>query len=824
MKNSKKLLFTAMSACLLLSACGEKKVPDVPDVPDEGEKKEPVRDKKFVPGNYTYRTWSSSLGDNWNPFSWETNADNSMLGYVSTPFVDMAPLDTKEQTFQWVYDMATEVKDVTADCAGDFAKYHVAYSGNAVPTEQFVYQISLNPNAKWENGDPIKADDYIESAKLLLSPEYKHYRANTYYSGESAVAGGNQYFNSDLEGIYNPVTFPDIASATAENASNTVYIDVWDFWGAKGYTKFGDDTVACPRWVPINDETVYAKPGSTDVQAKESDAFSAKALLENYGAYFSSMTLAQYEINWGYQKTYEETVGIYKVDDYKINYVLQTALDWNYFMTSLTSTWLVKVDEFVARSKVDAKTGLKVADYGNSAANTFSYGPYKLASFEEGKQVVFEQNPAWYGWNKVVEADGKTYYMSETDFLVNGEKQQQYQTTKYVIDVLTQSTAKLMFEKGLLNDYTPTAQEVKDYSMSTQIYKVDETYTMSLFFCTNEEKLAAMDQEGNKNSIALSNHDFREAFSLAIDRAEWVKTTEGYKPAFALMNSLYYYDIYNDPSSQYRKTEQAMKAIVELYGVEYGDGKEFATLKEAYDSITGYNLSKAKTLMKSAYDKLSQDGKLNGTEIVIKVAYKKGALEDDDLAQVKKLNEFLSAAIEGSGFTKITLQAVGNLSDRYGAVGQEGTYAIGYGAWGGAAFYPFRNLDVYMDPESYDLHEGLCWDPTTEKLTLKVKGQDVTMTYQNWSKSLTGGGQFANEDFDTKLDILSALEKQFLGFYYRIPLAGSTSCFLLGYQQKYFTNEYQIMYGFGGARLMKYSFDDAEWADYINEKGTLNYK
>ena len=567
MKKS-KLLFTAVSACLLLSACGEKK-PVTP--PDDGGDIEPARpSKKFVPGNYTYRSWASSLGDNWNPFSWETSADSSMLGYVSTAFVDMAPLSTKDQTFQWVYDMATEVKDVTADCAADFAKYHVAYEGAAAPTEQFVYQISLNPAAKWQDGTPIKADDYIESAKLLLSPEYKHYRANTYTSGESAVAGGNQFYNSDLEGIYNPVTFADANAAAEANASNPVYLDVWDFWGAQGYKKLGDPDTTCPRYVPIDDETVYLKPGYTDPQDEKADAFSAKEVFDYYGPtqYFGYMVLSQYEVNWGYGKSYDECVGIYKVDDYKINYVLQTALDINYFLTSLTSTWLVKVDKFIEASKVDAKTGLKVADYGNSAANTYSYGPYILKSFEEGKQVVFEQNVNWYGWNKVVEQDGKKYYMSETDFLVDGAKQQQYQTTKYVIDVLTQSTAKLMFEKGLLNDYTPTAQEVKDYSMSSQLYKVDETYTMSLFFCSNEEKLAAMDAEGNTNSVALSNHKFREAFSLAIDRAEWVKTTEGYKPAFSLMNSLYYYDIYNDPTSQYRRTEQAMKAIVDLYGVE----------------------------------------------------------------------------------------------------------------------------------------------------------------------------------------------------------------------------------------------------------------
>ena len=39
-----------------------------------------------------------------------------------------------------------------------------------------------------------------------------------------------------------------------------------------------------------------------------------------------------------------EKVGLYKVDDYTIRYVLETYQDINYFLTSLTSTWLVKVD------------------------------------------------------------------------------------------------------------------------------------------------------------------------------------------------------------------------------------------------------------------------------------------------------------------------------------------------------------------------------------------------------------------------------------------------------------------------------------------------
>ena len=46
------------------------------------------------------------------------------------------------------------------------------------------------------------------------------------------------------------------------------------------------------------------------------------------------------------------------------------------------------------------------------------------------------------------------------------------------------------------------------------------------------------------------------------------------------------------------------------------------------------------------------------------------------------------------------------------------------------------------------------------------------------------------------------------------PLAGSTSSFLLGFQVSYITEEYNIMYGFGGFRLMKFNYSDADWESF----------
>ena len=91
---------------------------------------------------------------------------------------------------------------------------------------------------------------------------------------------------------------------------------------------------------------------------------------------------------------------------------------------------------------------------------------------------------------------------------------------------------------------------------------------------------------------------------------------------------------------------------------------------------------------------------------------------------------------------------------------------------------------------------------------------------------MTGNGEYADpNEFDTKLHILAALEKNYLDKIYCIPLAGSTICNLLSYKVSYYTPDYNIMYGFGGMELLKFNYTDEEWTKFVEEKGgTLSYE
>lgn len=147
---------------------------------------------------YTFYDYAPALATNWNPHTWEMNADDAILSnYLSSGFVDISILDSEEMLYQWTYEMATSVEDVTGEHQEDLTKYGVTLQEGKTAedtTEGYVFEIKLNPDAKWEDGTPINADSYIYSMKQLLDPDMKNYRANLYYSGESAVAGGESYY------------------------------------------------------------------------------------------------------------------------------------------------------------------------------------------------------------------------------------------------------------------------------------------------------------------------------------------------------------------------------------------------------------------------------------------------------------------------------------------------------------------------------------------------------------------------------------------------------------------------------------------------------
>lgn len=787
--------------------------------------------------SYTYNSYMNALGTNWNPHTWEMSADSTMMGFLEAPLADMTVLNSEEGSYQWIFVAASDIQDVTKDHQDDLTKYGVTLpSGKTASnvTENFVYEIKLRPEMKWQDGTLINADTYIYSMQQMLDPVMKNYRSNTYWSGDSALAGAKDYYYSTDKEYYDSVlsTYGKPSEGAVDKAlaaGETVVIDAWNFYGMQGAVDAEGN--ACPQWLSITDDHKYIDPGVPEGEegheVSGADIYAAVLGYISQG-YFDSTSnyancLCVYVVNNNYGATWD-VVGLYKVDEYTIRYVCQSAYAYNYFLTSCTGNWLVYKDLYEKCKQWNDDGSFKGSTYGTSLETTMSYGIWKMTSLEDDKQVVFEQNENYFEFTK--NEDGSLSSTTETiGFKVDGEYKQQLQTTKYVINVMDDNAAKLAFMKGDLDDWNPSAEDTNRYSTSEQMYKADETYTMRLFFHTNLDSLKTLDSEGkNKNSVVLSNDNFRKAMSLAINRSEFVAATPAYKPAYSVLNSLYHYNIYEDPTSTYRSTDEAMQAIVNLYGVEYGEGEIYPTLKEAYDSINGYNLTEAKNLMKTACEELVAAGLYTaGEDIKIQIAWQAAAMDSDAQNQVAIFEKQINDALEGSGFGKITLEGIGSLSKRYADV-MNGTYAIGWGAWGGAAFYPFKNMQNYCDPDNNDVHESGCWDPTTEMLTINVDGEDVTMTWQKWSQALSDATSYGSASFEVRLHILATMEEKLLEMYYFIPVCTTTSVVMLSYKQSMYTENYNIMYGYGGNRLMHFNYTDAEWAEYVaSQNGSISY-
>ena len=508
--------------------------------------------------------------------------------------------------------------------------------------------------------------------------------------------------------------------------------------------------------------------------------------------------------------TFEDAVGCYKVDDTTIRYVTKAKLSLDEFLMACTTNWLVH------------KATYEAGNYGTSLETTVSYGPYKLESVQAGEQVVLVQNENYYQYTK--KDDGTLY--AETDYEVDGGKVQAYQTTKIIIDAMTEEEAKAAFMKGELSRWEPTDDELPVYATSEQLRQEDQADTYGLYFNANEASLKKMDaSKGNKNSVVLSNANFRKAFSMAIDREDWVTVTPAYKAAYNVLNYAYYYDIFKDPTSIYRDAAQAMQSMCDVYGVKWVDGAMYGTLEEAYGSISGYYPDEAKSLMAAACNELVSAGLYTkGEEIKIRVAYSAEALTDSQQEQIDKLNEYLNAAASGSGFGTITLEAVGEVENRVDKV-VSGEFAIGYGPCGGEVLSPFAAMQKYLDPQNNKVQEKGSWDPATEKLTLKIDGESVTMTWKEWSYATEGNGKYASASVGIKLDVVSALEREFLRKFYRIPLAAGCDASLQSYQVQDYAEHYNVMYGFGGMELLTYTYSDTEWTAQIAKNGgTLGYE
>ncbi len=786
--------------------------------------------------NYTYNTWNTVSPSNWNELSYQDANDFDLISYFNSSFFsfdykfdeygEIVPGD-----FVIKYQAATALEDVTA-------QYKEAWE---LPGDRgYAFKITLREDLKWENGDPIVAGDFVYTMQEQLNPLFRHYRADSYYAGSVNIVGAQSY-------AYHGVT--DWFGAHEVQAEYSADLD------SQLVFKIGPKTTDSPAISYIRNwaESSLGAPADYPVEKLaaflsenyiQNDAYTVEAALAMEGKTLAEIkadpTLnAAWEAILGFWQTEPneelhffvteytypdfswDNVGLLAPSDYELvvimtdpielideegNLTYHCAYDFSGLPLVHKATFEACKQEPMAGSKLWTST------YNSSKETTMSWGAFKLESFQSDKEYVVVRNTNWFG-----------YHLEENEGL--------YLTDKIVCEILPEwNTAWLKFQAGKVDGLGIDVSIADEYKGSDRAYFTPDDYIQSAQLQSSKESLEARESAGINKTI-LTYKDFRNAMSLAVDRADYTfKCTTSSLAGYGIFNSMHYYDVAN--GGVYRNTDEAKKVLCDVYGI---DVSKYASLDDAVAAITGYNLEEAKRLVESAYQAALADGEISATD---KVVLTFGTSADNDTT--RRHFNYLSAAwtkmCEGTSLEgRIEFEFNASFGSKWASDFRAGGYDICLGGWSGAAWNPGYFLLAYLD-EGY--RYATAWDTTKEMMTFTMKGvgengADITetMSLMDWYNCLNGlaGCKYNWSESaltqDQRLQLIAALEGEVLKSYYTVPMYNSFAASLLSFKIDYISYDYNTFMGYGGLKYMIYNFTDEEWAEEVEAQGgQLNYK
>ena len=812
-KTLRSVLAMLLAVVMVLAIAGCK--PETPPVQEEAKKV------------YTYNTYTALSPSNWNELTYQDSNDTQIMDYLGSSFFSYDfKYDDKGEIvpgeFVMKYNAATKLEDVSASVD---AKWGIPEGA----TDR-AYKITLRNDLKWEDGTPIKAEDFVWTMQQQLDPLFQNYRADSFYVGSTILVNAQEYAKqgqtvmndnsadgkytiADLvkgeDGVYaqpdgRPVKFA-LTTPLDWCGGKTVtqysaYMDKASFEALSaladenGYVDVTDDTIALVTTLIDTDDWGHEPPENVP--------------------YYMVYEFAYPELDFS-------EVGIYAASDYELVIVLAKGLELLKEDGTLSYKAAYNMDSLplVHKAKYEAckiapseGTELWTSNYNSSVETTASWGPYKLESFQAGTQYVLVRNENWFGYN-VEENKGL------------------YQTDRIVCDTVKEwNSAWLLFQAGKIDGIGIDVTIADDYKGSDRAYFTPDDFVASLQLQSSIDGLKARESEGVNKSI-LGYTDFRKALSLAINRADFAtKTTTSSKAGFGLFNSMHYYDVEN--GGVFRNTDEAKKVLCSVYAVDY---TQYESLDKAVEAITGYNLEEARKLVDKAYDEALAAGDIKETDKVV-LTCGSGAINEVVTRRFNYIMDAWKELVKGTKLEgRLEFDEIADHGDNWAKDFRAGQYDVCMGGWSGAAWDPGYFLLAYLSP-SYMYSTAWATDSVEMTFTMKGVGEngaDVTetMSLLAWYDCLNGaaGAKYdwseAAIDNSLRLQLIAALEEQVLSVYYSVPLYNNFSASLLSYKVDYVTYEYNTFMGYGGIKYMTYNFDDAAWAAEVEKNGgELNYK
>ena len=795
-------------------------------------------------GVYTYNTYTSVSPSNWNELTYQDNNDTQIMSYIGSSFFSFdfkfgPDGEVLPGEFTVNYSAATSLVDVTA-------KYAEAW-GLDPDSTGYAYAITLRNDLKWENGDPIKAEDFVYTMMEQLNPLFRNYRADSYYNSAQSLVGAKLYAKQGQAGYDVPKT--DVYSedidadliftlAPPESTVNgkTLLAEVamrtmMGFPASYNATKCAAYLIAnYLSGSAFTAEAAAAMEGKTLAEIKADETLKAAwdALIgwwqtePNEELHFFLSDGAYPAVDWVDEEG-NPNVGIFVGEnEYEIVIVLEKALDLlkedgsldykaAYNMSSLPLVHKATYEANKVEPEAGVEGALWTSTYNSSVASTMSWGPYKLTEFQAGKYYKVERNKNWYGYN-----------MEENEGL--------YQTDVVYCETINEwNTAWLKFLAGEIEGIGIDVSVAPDYKNSSRAYYTPDDYVGSMQLQSSKEALENRETEGVNKTI-LTYDDFRKAISLAVNRAEYNdKCTTASLAGYGLFNSMHYYDVAN--GGAFRNSDEAKKVLCEVYSVDY---TQYPSLDDAVAAITGYNPALAKELVTSAYNQAVADGEIDGDDKVV-ITFGTSVISEASQRQYDFLSGAMKEMVVGTPLEGRLETELKDFASAWANDFRAGAYDVCTGGWTGAAWDPGYFLLAYLSP---DYMYSRAWDTSSEMMTFTMvgvgeNGEDITetMSLMEWYDCLNGnsGCKYnwsSNKLPESKrLQLIAALEKAVLTKYYTVPISYSFAASLLSYKVDYITYEYNTFMGYGGMKYMTYNYDDAEWAAIVEENGgQIDYK
>ncbi len=89
-----------------------------------------------------------------------------------------------------------------------------------------IWNIEINPDAKWENGEPINADTFIYSYKMLLDPKLINIRAGRFATNPIIIENAENYYLQKTDETIGEVAWEDVGLAKIDEHTIELRVSV----------------------------------------------------------------------------------------------------------------------------------------------------------------------------------------------------------------------------------------------------------------------------------------------------------------------------------------------------------------------------------------------------------------------------------------------------------------------------------------------------------------------------------------------------------------------------------------------------------------------